>query len=443
MSLLKILQISIFLLCNENISWTEVFLCFQIIIFSLILNDNEANRHFIARKVNELGIIPTKLAQWMGYFLKIHFENKTHSKLFINSLPYLQSHCSTKKSKLYNYYVHKYSSIIKDVEKDAFASASIAQIYRGKTIDGDDIVMKIRHEGILNNIQRWENIFLSIMKYFKLNININHFFENIREQVDFTKEADNLKLYYKIYRKNHLVQIPKYYGGDSDVLIMSYIPSDNFQEIKSSLTQAEVEYYTILSRIIYQDNIFIKDIIHMDLHNGNWGIDRNNKSIVLYDFGWVLKDQTDFKKFFILAHIGRIETLEFFLDKYNRRDNTGEIRTFVDRICEDKTIDTLHGVKLILKLFPENFTMDNFLFCVLSLCVFISSLSDELEELEKYLSTEIEFMEENKVFIPLCSLMKKIHDPETKEQLKQWYSRVENSPNRDVVQTKEKVIKID
>jgi predicted unusual protein kinase regulating ubiquinone biosynthesis (AarF/ABC1/UbiB family) len=234
---------------------------------------------------------------------------------------------------------------VKEVEKDAFASASIAQIYRGKSINGDEIVMKIRHEGILNNIQRWENIFSSIMKYFNLNININHFFQNIREQVDFTKEADNLQTYYRMYRKNHLVQIPKYYGGDTDVLIMSYIPSDNFQEVKDNLTNEEIGYYTILSRIIYQDNIFIKDVIHMDLHNGNWGINRDNKSIVLYDFGWVLKDQTDFKKFFILAHIGRIETLEFFLDKYKLRDNTGEMRTFVDKICEDKTIDTLHGLK--------------------------------------------------------------------------------------------------
>jgi hypothetical protein len=443
MSLFKILKLSIFLLCNENISWNELYICFQIIFFSFVLNDNEENRHLIAKKVNDLGIIPTKLAQWMGYFLRIHFENKTRFKLFINCLPYLQSHCSVKKSKLYNYYVDKYSSIVKEVDKEAFASASIAQIYRGKTINGDEIVMKIRHDGILNNIQRWENIFSSIMKYFKLNININHFFQNIREQIDFTKEAENLQLYHKIYRKNHLVQIPQYYGGDTDVLIMSYIASENFQEIKHSLTNEEIEYYTILSRIIYQDNIFIKDVIHMDLHNGNWGINRSDKSIVLYDFGWVLKDQSDFKKFFILAHIGRIETLEFFLEKYNLRDNTGEIRTFVDRICQDKTIDTLHGVKLILKLFPENFIMDNFLFCVLSLCVFISSLSDKLDELEKYLSTEIEFMEENNVFIPLCSLMKKVHDPDTKEQLKQWYSRVENSPNRDFVQAKEKIIKID
>ena len=147
-------------------------------------------------------------------------------------------------------------------------------------------------------------------------------------------------------------------------------------------------------------------------------IDRSNKSIV-----YTTSDESSrinpISKVFYLAHIGRVETLEFFLEKYNLQDNTGEIRTFVDRICQDKTIDTLHGVKLILKLFPENFIMDNFLFCVLSLCDFISSLSDKLEELVKYLSTEIEFMEENNVFIPLCSLMKKVH-VEYKEQLKQW-----------------------
>lgn len=443
MSFFKFLQIFVFLLCDENISWKEMYICFQIFFFSIFLNDNDINRCYIAHKINELGIIPTKLAQWMGYFLKIHFENKVHSKLFINSLPYLQSSCSVKKSKLYNYYVQKYSTIVKNVETEPFASASIAQIYRGKSVDGEDIVMKIRHEGILKNIQRWENISNSIMKYLELQININHFFENIREQVDFTKEAENLKMYYRIYRKNNLVEVPKYFGGDTDVLIMSYIPSENFQEIKTNLTLEEVDYYTILSRIIYQDNIFIKDIIHMDLHNGNWGINRDKKTIVLYDFGWVLKDQADFKRFFILAHIGRMETLHFFLQKYNLNDIDQEAERFVNQICKDKTIDTLQGVRLVLKFFPDNFVMDNFMFCVLSVCVFFSSLSDKLDELEEYLSKEIHFMEDNNVFIPLCSLMKHVHNPESKEQLKQWYSRVENSPNRDVVVSTEKVIKVD
>lgn len=443
MSFFKITKLSLLLLLNENISWKEVFICFQIFFFSIFLNDNEGNRHYIAQKINELGIIPTKLAQWMGYFLKIHFENKTHSRLFINSLPYLQSNCRVKKSRLYEYYVQKYSNIVKNVEKEAFASASIAQIYRGQSVDGEEIVMKIRHEGILRNIQRWENISVAIMKHLDFQVNISHFFENIREQIDFTKEAENLQLYYRIYRKNHLVQIPKYYGGDSDVLIMSYIPSDNFQEVKATLSPEDIEYFTILSRIIYQDNIFVKDIIHMDLHNGNWGINRELRTIVLYDFGWILKDQTDFKKFFILAHIGRTETLNFFLQKYNLNDSNSEIEKFVDRICHDKTIDTLQGIRLVLKFFPENFVMDNFMFCVLSLCVFISSLSDKLEELESYLSTEITFMEKNNVFIPLCSLMKHVQNPETKEQLRQWYSQVENSPNRDIVMETEKILKID
>ena len=43
---------------------------------------------------------------------------------------------------------------------------------------------------------------------------------------------------------------------------------------------------------------------------------------------------------------------------------------------------------------------------------------------------EIDFMENEKVFLPLCGLMKNIKNPETKVQLKQWYSQCENSPNK-------------
>lgn len=438
-----IFKIFIVLLFTKDISLQEIIIGLQIIFCSYFLSDNELNRRYIAMKINKLGIIPTKLAQWMGHFLKIHFENVNGFKLFINSLPFLQSDCPVTPSILYDYHVQKFSNVLKSVEQKPFASASIAQIYRGKTHNDEDVVIKIKHDGILKNIQRWENICNAILKYQKLNINTKHFFENIKDQINFVKEGENLKHYYRIYRKNKLVEIPKYYDGDSDVLIMSYLPSENFHNVQHMLSSEEEDYYIILSRIIYQDNIFIKDVIHMDLHNGNWGICRENKSIVLYDFGWVLKDQSDFKRFFILAHLGRLGAMNFFLQKYNVNDKNGELIKFVDSICEDHSIDILDGIRIVLKMFPDEFEMDNFMFCVLSLCVFFSSLTEKFTDIDDLLESEINFMEKTSEFIPLCSLMKRVQDPETKKQLQQWYSQVENSPNRNVVIPSSKVVKID
>ena len=201
-------------------------------------------------------------------------------------------------------------------------------------------------------------------------------------------------------------------------------------KVKSALSKEEVSYFTYLSRIMYQDNIFVKNVIHMDLHNGNWGIIRDKKQIVLYDFGWVLKNQTDFQRFFILTQVGRYGAMDFFLEKYQLEDKNQKLREYVNNLCEQRTLDTMDGIRLVLRMFPNEFVMDNFMFCVLSLSVFISSLSSQIEDPETYMDSQIHFMETHNVFIPLCTLIKNIRKPETKVQLEQWCSQVKIDANK-------------
>ena len=427
---MRYLRFFFFLFFIKEINWKDLYIISSIVFYSLFYKNIPKNQKKIAGKINELGIVPTKLAQWMGYFLRIQFENYYYFHLFLDSLPYLQNQCNYSKPIYFQEQIEKYKDIIDFIEDEPIASASIAQIYRGKSKDGRDIVVKIKHDDLNKGIEKWENILRKIDKYNKFSIDMNNFFENVKDQMDFKKESENIKLYNKYYRKNKFIKIPEFFGGDEDLIIMSYIFSENFQKVKHTLHKRDIEHYTLLSKIMYQDNIFIKDIIHMDLHNGNWGIQQETKSIVLYDFGWVLKDQSDFKRFFILTHLGRAVSMKFFMNKYQLEDIDDKLQKFTLTICGGNCIDTLEGIKLVLKMFPNDFKMDNFMFCVLSLCVFISSLSTKYEDLETYLKKEIDFMEEEHVFLPLCGLMKNIKNPETKVQLQQWYSQVENSPNK-------------
>lgn len=423
----NIIKVCFYVVFFNEIEWREIYILYNIIYFSLCYENNEKNREKISLKINELGIVPTKLAQWMGYFLKIQFEDFKFLQLFLNSLPRLQTKCMEDENIDIEEIKEKFSDIIEEVNIKPFASASIGQIYFGKSKKGDDIVIKVKHNGIETSMKRWKSIMRKINKIQNLNLDFDDFFSNLEDQLDFRKEVENMKLYYKYYKKNIFVKIPEFFGGDEKTIIMSYVPSENFQEIREQLSTEDKSHFTILSKILYQDNIFIKDIIHMDLHNGNWGIQRNSKSIVLYDFGWVLKDQSDFKRFFILTHLGRGGAMDFFMRKYNLNDKEKNLENFTDSLCEKNKIDTLEGVRIIMKMFPGECKMDNFMFCVLSLCIFINSLSDTFEDLDLYLLKEIEFMEKYKVFIPLCSLMKNIKNPEIKVQLEKWYNQVETS----------------
>ena len=101
--------------------------------------------------------------------------------------------------------------------------------------------------------------------------------------------------------------------------------------------------------------------------------------------------------------------------------------SFVNEICDDRTIDTLYGIRLVLKMFPNEFVMDNFMFCVLSLCVFISSLTDQIDDPSTYVDEQIQFMEQHQFFLPLCTLMKHLRKPETRQQLETWCHQIQTS----------------
>ena len=80
-------------------------------------------------------------------------------------------------------------------------------------------------------------------------------------------------------------------------------------------------------------------------------------------------------------------------------------------------------------MFPDEFMMDNFMFCVLSLCVFFSSLSEKMEDVDTYLEQQINFMESNEIFLPLSTLIKNLRVPETKEKIEAWCNDIKNSPS--------------
>ena len=412
-----------------DIAWSEIIVCFKILWFSFVLPNTVENQKCIASLISQLGIIPIKLGQWMGYFLKIQYEHIPSMFLFLNSLEHLQNSCTYQKPSDLEEHFHRFQHIIHEYEPNPISSASIAQIYKGKTVDGRVLAIKIRHDGIEESINRWESIIQFILLHFGVSINFEQFFLNVRHQIDFQHEAKNLQHFSRLYRKNRLIRIPEYIGGDEHILIMEYVPSDNFQTVVSDMDIQEKEYFTTLSRILYEDTIFMKDVIHMDLHNGNWGVDRIQKQLVLYDFGWIMKDQSDFKRFFILVHLGRYNAMQFFLEKYNIYDKNEQVKKFVNDICNDRTIDTLYGIRLVLKMFPDEFMMDNFMFSVLSLCVFFSSLSEKMEDVDTYLEQQINFMESNEIFLPLSTLIKNLRVPETKEKIEAWCNDIKNSPS--------------
>ena len=409
--------------CFHKIGFKNLKNIVSIILQCLYKENTKENHLKIAKNISDLGIIPIKLAQWCAYFCEIHYENN----IFVNSLKYLQSECSLYTNKMIEKDLEPFQDILFSWEKNPISSASIAQVYRGKLKTGESVIIKIKHKNIAKDIEQWEeilntDILTNILDLFKIKLpielNIDEFFRNLKLQTDFDQEVLNLKKYHKHYKTNQFIKIPDYYAHNENIIIMEYVSSINFQEIRKYLSKEEYDFYFLLSRILYQDNIFIKDVIHMDLHNGNWGVDRVNKRLVLYDFGWVLHEQSDFKKFFIYAHLDRKKPLEYILKRYNITDKDQKLENFVKNLSDK--LDTIEAINLILEEFKDEFIMDNFMLCLLSFCVFMGSVSEKFDHLDDYINDELYFLRSNNVFIPLRSMIEKLRDTEGREKIQQY-----------------------
>lgn len=423
----ELFRLFFYMLFYSDLPFWDIYKVLNILAFCLLYRNSEENRIHLSKKLSDLGIVVIKLSQWLAYFIDIRYEDYEYLQLFIKTLPLLQSSCKKEKNLNLSKLLEPYQHIVKELDTDILAAASIGQIYKGKDYNGKDIVVKIKHANIDSDILKWEKFLKKTFLTLNIKIDLDSFFIALKNQLDFSNEAKNMKTFYKKYKKNDLVIIPEFIDGDKNVIIMEYVPSMNFRDFRNNCSEQELTYYLMLSRILYQDTIFIQDIIHLDLHNANYGIQVEKRAIVLYDFGWVLEDQFDFKKFFILCHINCKRPLEFFLQKYNLDYNT-RLSEYIKELIEKREIDILEGLKVIIKLFPNNIVLDDFMFCVLSVCIFVASLMDKLQtDLDSHLLEEIKFIDrykEQNAFPSLGAILKYSVENSENGFLSKWYSEI-------------------
>jgi ubiquinone biosynthesis protein len=182
---------------------------------------------------------------------------------------------------------------ISDVDPVPIASASIAQVHRGK-LKNRDIVLKFKRPGIEAQIKedldliRNGTSLLSLIPNFGLDAVkpwLREFEQGLLAELDFKKEIKNIALFRDMYRDRDDVKIPRPYSklSNDDVIVMDYTPSKRIE----TPFKAERLINMFLEQLLYEG------VIHGDLHTGNLGLASN--SLVLYDFGNIIKVTDKYK----------------------------------------------------------------------------------------------------------------------------------------------------
>lgn len=178
------------------------------------------------------------------------------------------------------------------------ASASIAQVHTARLHSGEEVVVKVQHEGIRAKVREDTEILVGLaglaerleeFAHYKPTSIATEFQRLLRRELDFGRERRNLQLFVDLFASNHDVQVPRpipqFCSGR--VLTMERIDGiklSQTEELKES--GADLDEVARQGAALYLKMIFEKGLYHADPHPGNIVLLPNNQ-VGLLDFGSV------------------------------------------------------------------------------------------------------------------------------------------------------------
>ncbi|MEO1266967.1 MAG: AarF/ABC1/UbiB kinase family protein, partial [Myxococcota bacterium] len=126
-------------------------------------------------------------------------------------------------------------------DPEPFAAASIGQVHRARTDDGREVVCKVQYPGVDTSVD-------SDIAHLKFALRasgllrvpkraLDGLFEELRdrlkEELDYTNEAENVRLFQRLHRDDPHIVIPEVVGERSSgrILTLTYEPGDSIIEL--------------------------------------------------------------------------------------------------------------------------------------------------------------------------------------------------------------------
>ena len=187
------------------------------------------------------------------------------------------------------------STIFSKIEAEPIGSASIAQVHAARLLTGEKVVVKVQREGIRDTMARDISLLhravrfippVSIKGLVDLDMILDELWSAAQEEMDFLKEASNMKEFSRLNRDVAFVVCPVLYEEFTtvQVLVMEYIDGFGVDE-KDRLLKAGYDLREIGEKLAdnYVRQIMQDGFFHADPHPGNLRI-REGK-IVFIDMG--------------------------------------------------------------------------------------------------------------------------------------------------------------
>jgi predicted unusual protein kinase regulating ubiquinone biosynthesis (AarF/ABC1/UbiB family) len=182
-------------------------------------------------------------------------------------------------------------------EREPFASASIGQVHRAVVDDGRQVVVKVQYPGVDESVD-------SDIGQLRFALRVSGFIDSgrkeafdrlfdeiearLEEELDYTLEADHVRLFQKIHADDDWIAIPEVVGERSAKRVLTLTELDGLS-LEEIIDQGDQSLRDRVGQNIFRTfaaQMFRDGTLHADPNPANFAF-RQDGTLLLYDFGCI------------------------------------------------------------------------------------------------------------------------------------------------------------
>jgi predicted unusual protein kinase regulating ubiquinone biosynthesis (AarF/ABC1/UbiB family) len=180
-----------------------------------------------------------------------------------------------------------------EMDYKPIAAASIGQVHRASSHDGDDLAIKVQYPGVKESIDSDVNNVAALLKMTGLlpaKLDIKPLLEEgrrqLHEEADYSREAKYLMRFSKLLSGDDNFDVPQYYPEHSTdkILAMSYIKSDPIEAMIAAPQKTRDRIAHLLIDLLLRE-LFVFGVMQTDPNFANYRYNKKTNQLVLLDFG--------------------------------------------------------------------------------------------------------------------------------------------------------------
>jgi len=184
--------------------------------------------------------------------------------------------------------------VFAEFDERAFAAASIGQVHRATTLDGDEVVVKVQYPGVAEAVEsdlRNATLLLPLIRRLAPGLDVKPLLAELRdrigEELDYELEAQHQRRVQRLFRGHPCITVPRVRTDLSTrrVLVSDYVAGERFEAV-SALDQDQRDRYGEIVFRFYFGLLYRHGIALGDPHPGNYLLCPDGR-VAFLDYGLV------------------------------------------------------------------------------------------------------------------------------------------------------------